>query len=85
MLHLTLDNDKLYNEKNTQSVKECIADYEKDNNSVYDILDQICKDTNLYPHVKQYKSKRDCRRAFCVGHFTCLGLNHMNGTASETE
>ena len=34
-----------------------MAEYEIDNRSVYDILDQICKNTDLYPYVKQHKSK----------------------------
>ena len=53
-------------------------EYKIDNRHVYDILDQICKDTDLYPHVKQHKSKRDGKEAFHDIHFRWLGLNHVN-------
>ena len=69
MLHLPAD-------KNT---------FEIDNRTVYDILDQICKGTDLYPYVKQQKSKRDGKGAFCAIHSRWLGLNHVNATASEAE
>ena len=49
------------------------------------ILDQICKDTDLYPYVKQHKSKRDGRGAFYAIHSRWLGSNHVNATASEAE
>ena len=52
---------------------------------VYDVLDQICKDTDLYPYVKQHKSKRDVREAFYAIHSRWLGPNHVNMIASETE
>ena len=35
---------------------------------VYDILDQICKDTVLYPYIKQHKAARDRRGAFYAIH-----------------
>ena len=49
----------------------------------HDILDHIGKDTDLYPYVKQHKSKRDGRGAFY--HSRWLGLNHVNATVSEAE
>ena len=50
---------------------------------VYDVLDQICKDTDLYPYVKLHKSKGDGRGAFYAIHFRWLGPNHVNAIASE--
>ena len=50
MLHLPLYKNKLYNEKNAQSVKEHTAEYKINNRSIDDILGQICMDTNLYPN-----------------------------------
>ena len=44
-------------------LSKCTLEYEIDNRSVYDIMVQICKDTDLYPYVKQHKSKRDGRGA----------------------
>ena len=49
MLHLTPDKNRLHDEQSAQSVKEHTAEYEINNRPVYDILDQICKDTDLYP------------------------------------
>ena len=51
-------------EESVQSVQACMAEYQIDNRSVYDILDQISKDINLYPYVKQHKFNRDERVAF---------------------
>ena len=42
MLHLPLDKNKLHNKKSVESVKAHMAEYEIDNRSVYNILDQIC-------------------------------------------
>ena len=53
MLHLPPDKNRLLNEQSVQSVKVCTAEYSIDNMGVWDILDQICNDTNLYPYVKQ--------------------------------
>ena len=64
MLHITPDKNRLHDKHSAPSVKECTAENEIDNRSVYDILDQICKDTDLHPYVKQHKSKRECK-----GHF----------------
>ena len=60
-----------------------MAKYKIDNRSVLVILDQIYKNTNLYPHVKQYKSKRDGRGALFAIHSRWLGPKHVNVTASE--
>ena len=40
-----------WNEQSAQSIKEITAEYKIDNKSVLDILDQIFKDTDLYPYV----------------------------------
>ena len=45
----------------------------------------MCKDTDLYPNVKQHKSKRDGKGAFYAIESRWLGLNHVNMTASEAE
>ena len=52
---------------------------------VYDILDQIYKDTNLYPYIKQHKLKRDGRGAFYAIHSRWLDPNHVNAIASEAK
>ena len=39
MLHIPSDKKRLHNEQSIQSVKEHTAEYERDNRSVYDILD----------------------------------------------
>ena len=48
VIHLPPDRKKLIPEKDAQTVQTYIAEYKIDNRTVYDILDQICKDTNLY-------------------------------------
>ena len=85
MLHLPPDKNKLLLERDAHRVQDHTAEYVIDNRMVYDILDQICKDTDLYPYVKQHKSKRDGRGAFYAIHSRWLGLNHVNATASEAE
>ena len=75
----------MHNKQTAQSVKVYTAEYKIDNRSVYDILDQICKDTDLYPYVKKHKSKRDGRGAFYAIHSRWLFPNHVNMTASEVE
>ena len=62
-----------------------MPEYKIDNSIVYDILDQICKDTNLYPYIKQHKSKRDGRKAFYAIHSRWLGPSNVNMTASEAK
>ena len=64
MLHLPPNKNKLLQEKDAQSIKACTAEYEICNRSFYNILNQICKDTDLHPYVKQYKSKMDGRGAY---------------------
>ena len=64
MLNQPLDKNELQNEQNAYSVIECTAEYKIDNQCVYDMLDQICKNADVYPYVKQHMSKRDCRGAF---------------------
>ena len=56
MLHLPTDKNMFHHERSAQSIKEHTAEYKKNNRSVYDILDQICKDINLYPFIEQQKS-----------------------------
>ena len=85
MLHLPTDKKKLFLEHNIHSVKEHTAEYELDNRSIYDILNQICKDTDLYWYVKQHMSKRDGRGAFYAIHSRWLVLNHLNITALEAK
>ena len=52
ILYLTPDKNRLNNEQSAQPIKEHTAEYKIDNRSVYDIFDQICKDTDPYPYVK---------------------------------
>ena len=85
MLHLPSDENKVHNEQIAQSFTQHTTEYKIDNRTVYDILDQICKDTDLYPYVKQHKSKKDGRGSFYSIHSRWLGPNHMNATASEAE
>ena len=73
MLHLPPEKNELLLEHDAQSERACTAEYKIDNRSVYDILDQICKDNNLYPYVKQQNSKRDSRGAFYAIHSRWLG------------
>ena len=62
-----------------------MPEYDVDNRTVYDILDQICKNTDPYPYVKQHKFKRDGRGACYAIHSRWLGSNHVNATASKAE
>ena len=62
-----------------------IITYEIDNRTVHDIPDQMCKDTDLYPYVKQHKSKRDGSGAFYAIHSRWLASNHVNTTALKVE
>ena len=65
MLNLSPDKNKLLLEKNAHKVQDHTAEYVIDNRMVYDVLDQICNDTDLYPYVKQHKSKGDIRGILC--------------------
>ena len=85
MLHLTPEKNKLHNEQSAQSVKEHTAECKIDYRSVYNILNQICKDTDFYPYVKQHKSKRDGKGAFYVIHSRWLGPNHVIVIPSEAK
>ena len=62
-----------------------MAEYELDNRSVYDTVDQIYKNTNLYPYVKQRKSKMDGRGVYYAIKSRWLGPNHVNARASEAK
>ena len=84
MLHLPPDKNKLL-KGDAQSARAHTAEYDIVNRNVYGILDQICKDAHLYPYVKQYKSKRDGRRASYAILSRWLSLNHVNVTASEAK
>ena len=68
ILHLPSEKNKLLLEHDIQSIRVHRAMYEIDNRSVCDIFDQIFKDTDLYPYVKQHKSKRSSREAFYAIH-----------------
>ena len=77
MLHLPPDMNRLHNEQSAQAVMEFTAEYEIENRNVDDILDQICKGTDLYPSVKQHKSTRDGRGAFYAIHSRWLDSKHQ--------
>ena len=81
MLHPPPDKSIMFSQ--SKSIQKSL--YNVDNRSVCDIMDQICKDTDLSPYVKQQKSKRDGRGAFYAIYFRRLGLNHVNVTASEAK
>ena len=49
----------------TRSVKEFTAKYVVDNRTIYNILNQICKDKDLYPCVKKHTSPQETAE----GHF----------------
>ena len=85
MLHLPPGKKKLHNKQSAQSVTENMAEYKIDNRSVYDILDKICKNTNLYPYLKHHKSKRNRRGAYYAIYSRWLSLNHVNVIASEAK
>ena len=85
MSHLPLNKKKVHNEKSAQTVKEHMGEYEINNKSVYDILDQDCKVNVLYPNVKQHKSKMDSRGAFYAIYSRWLGPIHVNITGSKTK
>ena len=61
------------------------AEWKINDRSFYDILDQICMDTNLYSFVKQHESKRDERGAYYHIYSRWLSPNHFDATASEAE
>ena len=57
MLHLPPDKNKLLLEREDSSVKECTPEFK-----IY--IDQICKDTDLYP-----MTSRTCPRGMAQEHF----------------
>ena len=85
MLHLPLDKNKFHNEQSAQSMTEGMVEYKIDSSSVYDILDLVCKDTDLYTYVKQHKSKSEGRGAFYAICSRWLGMNHVNVISSEAK
>ena len=72
-------------EWDAQSVKAHTVEYKINNRSFYDILDQICKDSDLYPYFKQHNSSGVGRGAYYAIHSRWLGPNHVNATASEAQ
>ena len=52
MLHLSSDKNKMQNKQNAHSIIKCTRDNQIDNRTVNVILNQICKDIDLYPCVK---------------------------------
>ena len=48
-------------------------------------MDQICKDSDLYPYFKQHNSSGVGRGAYYAIHSRWLGPNHVNATASEAQ
>ena len=64
MLHLPQGMNNLLPQKDAQTVQVHMPENEIDNKTLYDILDQICKDTDLNPYINQHKSKRDSRGVF---------------------
>ena len=49
MLHLPPNKNKLLLGSSADRVQDCTEEYIIDNRMVHDILDQICKDIDLYP------------------------------------
>ena len=85
MLHLPSEKNQLLLERDVHNIQDHLAEYKIDSRMVYDVLDQICKDRDLCPYMKQHKSKRDGRGAFYAIHSRLLGLNNVNAIASEAE
>ena len=85
MLCLLPNKNKLLMEQGASSVNEHTAEYKIDIRTVYNILNQICEDTDLYSYVNQHKSKRNGRGASYAIHSRWLSTNHVNSTASEAE
>ena len=57
-----------------------MVSYEIDHTTAYDILDQICKKTDLDPCVNQFKLKQDGRGKFSAIHARWLGPNYFDET-----
>ena len=87
MLHLPPDKTRSYNEQSAQSVKEHTAEYKIDNRSVYDILDQICNDVDLY-HMSNRISSRGMEKGIICHPFQvvrpkpcyCDSIRSQDGT-----
>ena len=82
---LPSEKKKSSNMINTKIAQAHTGEYEIDNRTICDVLDQICKDTDLYSYLKQQQSKRNGRRAYYTIHSRWFGANHVNMTASEAE
>ena len=85
VLHLLPDKKRTLLDSDVQSTKAHTAEYMINNKSVYDILDHICKDTDLYPYVKQHKSTRDGQGKYYAINSRWLGPNHINATTLKAE
>ena len=59
--------------------------YEIDNRTVYDTLDQIYKDRDLYPYTKQIQLKQNDRGSFHVIQKRWLGPKHVNAMAFKAK
>ena len=55
-------------------IKEYTVKYKIDNKTVYDILDQICKDTDLYPYIKQNRCGPGYSMLFLPGSYAQFTL-----------
>ena len=62
-----------------------MVEYNIANRSICDILSRICKDIDLYPYLKQHKSKRDIKWASYAIPSRWLCPNKVNVTASKAK
>ena len=76
ILHLSMEQNR---QINGHLQKEGTTTNNIDTRTFYDILDQNCKDTDLYSYVKQFKSKQDDRGIFYAIHARWQGPNHVIG------
>ena len=83
MLNLPQHKNKLLLESSLDKVRDGMPEYTINIRMVYDILDQICKDTD--PYIKQHNTPRDRRGAFYAIHSRWLAPNHVKVTASEAK
>ena len=65
MLHLHPDKNRLQMNQEASSIVECTVEYEINNRIIYDILNQNCMNTDLYPNVKQPVPKEWQRSILC--------------------
>ena len=82
-LHFPSEKNILLLEDNASLVKMHTSEYKIHNRTVYSILNQIWKDTDLC--LKQHKSKRDSRGSFYAIHSWWFVPNNVNSTAAEAE